>query len=168
MLIFDSTEIQYRVSSVRPAMTASIILGIYVANGGDTFKVNKQITFFSQLGSGEIGWRNIINNNLGVYPATKQEKTNHHALPKEINQFLLLKLIWKNPMNSNPFLRTAEWQTLSNFPCPARGTHNTSQEQLLTIERHWMTMRDWCFCQQGQNRCSRGCAGILVHTFMTR
>lgn len=57
MLIFDSTEIQYRVSSARPYMTASIILCIYVANGGDTFKDHKQIKifFFSQLGSAEIG-----------------------------------------------------------------------------------------------------------------
>lgn len=55
MLIFDATEI-YKVSCVRPSMTASISLCIPVANGGDSLKDHKQrIIYFFQLWSAGIG-----------------------------------------------------------------------------------------------------------------
>lgn len=66
MLIFDSTEIQYEVSFVRPSVTASISLCVYVANGGHSPKDHKQrFFFFFQLCSAGIGF-GIINNNVDV------------------------------------------------------------------------------------------------------
>lgn len=79
MPIFDSTEIEYKVSFVGPSMTASISLCIHVANGGDSLKDHKQRFFFFFNDVEQISGKELS------ITMPMSLKTNHHALEKKMN-----------------------------------------------------------------------------------